>query len=54
MTDFHWKVVSLVVIGLATIIYVYAPWKPRKACPSCGLKVEKDVNHCPKCNAALL
>ncbi|NIO17161.1 MAG: hypothetical protein GTN70_09205 [Deltaproteobacteria bacterium] len=54
MTEFQMKVLSLVVIAVATIIYVYAPWKPKKQCPSCGLKVDKELNHCPKCSTALL
>jgi hypothetical protein len=54
MTDYQWKVVSLAIIALVTILYVYAPWRPKKKCPTCGIKVDREIHHCPKCDTALL
>jgi hypothetical protein len=54
MTDFQEKLISLAIIALATIFFVYNPWRAKKICPSCKIKVDKSMNHCPKCNTALL
>jgi len=54
MSDMQMKLITLGIVALATIIFVYAPWRPKKKCPSCGCKVGEGMKSCPRCNSAII